>query len=299
MRRDGYRRRVGKGETRSSSLLHQDGFGAAHPPACLTHPSRSAAPDPRAAILGAVDDTRREEALRRFEQAVELPLVLLALAMLPLLIAPFFFDPPQGVEEGFLVADWFIWAFFAFEYVVRLVLTPAKAKFLRREWPDLLIILLPFLRPLRVVRSARALRLLRLARLAAFLSEFTQEGRRLLVRRQLHWVLILTLATVVGSAALVYGVEEGRGGPIETFGDALWWAASTITTVGYGDAFPITAAGRGVAVFLMISGITFFGLLTANVAAFFIDQDEGDRLDEILRRVQSIEDRLDRSRSDQ
>ena len=112
---------------------------------------------------------RRQEALQRFERAVELPLLVLALAMIPLLVLPLLLDLASGVESAFIAADWFIWAVFAFEYVVRLVLTPNRWRFVRREWPDLLIIALPFLRPLRIVRSARALRALRLLRLAAFL----------------------------------------------------------------------------------------------------------------------------------
>ncbi len=111
-----------------------------------------------------MDVRRREEALGRFERAVELPLLLLALAMVPLLLVPLLFDLSPGMESLIVALDWFIWAAFAFEFTVRLVLTPRRMRFLRRAWPDLLIVVLPFLRPLRVVRSARALRLLRLAR---------------------------------------------------------------------------------------------------------------------------------------
>ena len=218
--------------------------------------------------------------------------------MVPLLVLPLVLDLPDRLEDAFVAADWFIWAAFAFEYLVRLVLAPNRWRFVRREWPDLLIVVLPFLRPLRVVRSARALRLLRLARLVAFLGEAAQEGKRLLVRHQLHHVLLVTLVAVVGAAALVLAVEEGGEGSINSFGDALWWAIATVTTVGYGDALPVTPAGRGVAAFLMVAGIAFFGVLTANVAAFFLERqgEEEDptveRLDEVLRRLEALERRL-------
>ena len=243
---------------------------------------------------------RREEDLQRFERAVELPLLVLALAMIPLLVLPLVLDLPSGVETAFIAADWFIWAAFAFEYVVRLSLTPSRWRFVRREWPDLLIIALPFLRPLRVVRSARALRALRLVRVAAFLGEVSQEGKRLLVRHHLHYALLVILVVIVGSAALVLAVEDGHGGSIDSFGDALWWAASTVTTVGYGDTFPVTPAGRGIAVFLMVAGITLFGVLTANIATFLIErageepnEDEVKaRLDELLQRMSELERKL-------
>ena len=105
------------------------------------------------------------------------------------------------------------------------------------------------------------------------------------------------MTVVVGCAGLALAVE-GDAGNIKTFGDALWWAVTTITTVGYGDRYPVTAAGRGIAALLMVTGIAFFGVLTANVAAFFLERDEqatepeDDRLDEILRRLAAIESRL-------
>lgn len=239
---------------------------------------------------------RRTAALERFERAIELPLLLLALAMIPLLVVPLVIDLPAGVERSIVAADWFIWAVFAFEYVVRLVLCPKRWLFIRRNWPDLLIVVLPFLRPLRVVRSARALRLLRLARLGAVLSKTTQQGRRLLVRHGLHYALLISIVAVVGAAALTLAVEEDGGGSIDSFGDALWWSVTTVTTVGYGDTFPVTPAGRGVAAVLMLTGIALFGVLTANIAAFFVEHEQQDpvvgKLDEVLRRLTALEDRL-------
>lgn len=245
----------------------------------------------------AMTPERRQTALDRFERVVELPLLVLALAMLPLLTLPLLVDLSPSVKNAFVAADWLIWSVFAFEYVTRLILTTGRGRFIRRNWTDLLIIVLPFLRPLRVVRSARALRVLRLVRLVAVLGEVSQEARRLLVRHRLHYALLVTLTVVVGSAALALAVE-GDAGNIKTFGDALWWAVTTITTVGYGDRYPLTAAGRGIAALLMVTGIAFFGVLTANVAAFFLERDEeteeqdDDRLDEILRRIAAIEESM-------
>ena len=218
----------------------------------------------------------RQEALDRFERATELPLLFLAVAMIPLLLLPLMVNLPRAVESTFTAVDWFIWAAFAFDYIVRLVLSPDRRRYVRHEWPNLLIVVLPFLRPLRVVRSAKALRILRLSRLSAVLGEVGQEGRRLLVRHHLHYAMLIILIVVLGSASLGLLVEEGHGGPIESFGDALWWATTTVTTVGYGDTFPTTPAGRGIAVFLMIAGITLFGLLTANIAAFFVERSSED-----------------------
>jgi voltage-gated potassium channel len=239
--------------------------------------------------------------LERFERAVEVPLLVLAVLMVPLLVVPLVVGLPRGVERTFVALDWFVWAAFAFEYVVRLALTDRRWRFVRREWPDLLIVVLPFLRPLRVVRSARALRLLRLTRLVAALGKAGQEVRRLLVRHKLHYTLLVTLIVVIGAAALVLAVEGGRSGGIDRYTDALWWAVTTVSTgTAYGDAFPVTPAGRGIAFFLTVTGLALFGVLTANLAAFLLergpqseDRSVDDRFDEILRRLEAIERRLD------
>ena len=185
----------------------------------------------------------RQAALARFEAAVELPLLLLALAMIPLLVVPLLVDLPEPVEAAVVALDWFIWAAFAFEYAVRLVLSTDRWRFVRREWPSLLLVVLPFLRPLRVVRSARALQMLRLGRLVAALGEVTKGARKLLMRHSLHWAVLITLVVVLASAAAALVVEEGSDGSIDSLGDALWWAVTTVTTVGYGDMFPVTPAG--------------------------------------------------------
>ena len=255
-------------------------------------------------MIDRVNPEQRQAALERFERAVELPLLVLALVMVPLIVTPLIVDLPSGVEATFVAADWLIWAAFALEYLVRLSLTGQRLRFVRREWPDLLIIALPFLRPLRVVRSARALKLLRLARLVGVLGEVGQESRRLLARHGLNYALLVMGVVVVGAAALTLAVEEGGAGSIDSFGDALWWAITTVTTVGYGDTFPVTPAGRGIAAFLMLAGIALFGVLTANVAAFFIEQEQKpdeviDRLDEVLRRLAALEERLDGGSADE
>jgi voltage-gated potassium channel len=70
--------------------------------------------------------------------------------------------------------------------------------------------------------------------------------------------------------------QDASGANITTFGDALWWSATTVTTVGYGDLFPVTTTGRFVAVALMLVGIACIGAITAGVAAWLVAQVEAD-----------------------
>ena len=105
-------------------------------------------------------------------------------------------------------------------------------------------------------------------------------------------MLAVALFLVVVCAAFMYVFERNSGGTIDSFGNALWWAFSTITTVGYGDTFPVTIEGRGVAMFLMIVGVSLFGYITANIAAFLVAQDRksaGTTLDDIASKLERLE----------
>jgi voltage-gated potassium channel len=244
----------------------------------------------------------REVAFARYRELTQLPMLLLAVALIPLLLAPVLFDLAGSARSTLTTVDWFIWAAFAADYLVGLALAPNRRRYIRTEWPNLLLVVLPFLRPLRVLRSARAGRLLRLGRVVAALSEVGQETRRLLVRHNLHYALLGTLMLVLGCATLMYAVEVDSDGTIKSFPDSLWWAITTIATVGYGDKIPVTPAGRGIAAFLMIVGIALFGVVTANLAAFVLERDVATEPapdvqraghDELITMLQDIRTRLE------
>ena len=234
----------------------------------------------------------RQASLDRFERATEVPLLALAVLLVPVLVVPLLTELPEAAVTTLAVLDIAIWAVFALELGVRLYLTPeGKWRFLRREWATVLLVVVPFLRPLRV---------LQLLRLTAVLGVVGREARRIFLHHNLHFIILLTALLVFGAAGLALAVEQNAGGSIDSFGDALWWATTTITTVGYGDTYPVTSSGRVVAAVLMVAGIAFFGVVTANLATYFLERskeedqaEEVDRLDEILRRLETIERRLE------
>lgn len=237
---------------------------------------------------------RRAEALSRFERSTAVPMLILSLAIIPLLVVPLLWDLSPRTEGTFLALDWFVWAAFAVEYGIRLYLAPRRWAFVRNHKLDLLMVALPLLRPLRVVRSARALRVLRAGRAAVGLGRMLKAGQQVLTRHKLHYGLAVTLVVVLGAAFLVESFENGASeANITSIPDALWWAVTTVTTVGYGDRFPTTPAGRGVGVVLMIMGIALFGYVAAALASFFLErseEDEGGRqLAEIADRLRRIE----------
>jgi voltage-gated potassium channel len=241
--------------------------------------------------------TRDGEALIRFEGLTAWPMLVLSLAIIPLLVIPLTVDLSPGMIASFDALDWMIWAAFAAEYGIRLYLAPDRPAFVRRNLIDLVVVVLPFLRPLRVVRSARALRLLRAARVATFLLRGVAAGRDVMRRHGLQYVLLVAAGVIVAGGLLVEEAERNApGASIHGFANGLWWAVTTVTTVGYGDMTPVTPAGRGIAVVLMIVGIGLFGALAASLASFFIEQRQEDtvqpQLDDMTARLQRIEDTL-------
>ena len=211
--------------------------------------------------------------------------------MIPLLGIPFFLELPAAIDQALIAIDWLIWAAFAGDLTVRTYLAERRLGYLRTHWYDVLIVAVPFLRPLRILRSARGLRLLRLARLLPFAIRASITARTILRRHGLQYFLFIGAGIVVACAGLVTLLEQGGEGSIEDFPTALWWAVTTITIVGYGDVTPVTAAGRGVAVFLMLMGIAFFSLITASIASFLVElggNERGTTLDDLAAEIRAL-----------
>jgi voltage-gated potassium channel len=102
----------------------------------------------------------------------------------------------------------------------------------------------------------------------------------------------VVLVVLVG-ALLAYAFERGAvDSNIQSFPDAIWWAIVTATTVGYGDLSPVTVEGRAIAVVLMLVGIGLLGVITANVAAFFVHNDESEQTHELNNKLARMEDLL-------
>ena len=230
-----------------------------------------------------LNQDRRKHLFTEVERATEVPMLILAVIFLVAVLAPEVADLPDDWLAILDAVTWIVWAIFAFELVVKTYLAPDRLRYLITHWIDVVSVLVPFLRPLRFLR------------ILAVGIRFWDEARTVLRQRTFGVIGSASLLAVIASSVLVYVAERGGDGSIQSFPDALWWAAATITTVGYGDVYPKAPGGRGVAVFLMLVGISLFGLLTARVAAFFVESDHSHN-DEVLARLEQIERRLAQQR---
>jgi voltage-gated potassium channel len=232
---------------------------------------------------------------RRYEELSQWPLVLLAL----LFVASYAWgvlrpDLPHPLLVTLRVVTVVAWPVFLADYLLRLALAERRWRFVRQNWVDGLAVLLPLLRPLRVLSLVRVARVL---------------DRRLTTslhgRVAAYVTMTASLVVFMASLAVFDAERSAPGASITSYGDAVWWALTTITTVGYGDEYPVTGDGRLVAVLLMVSGIALLGVVTAAVASWFVGrvaeaaqaQDDADDA-ALLVEVRELADEVRRLRAE-
>jgi voltage-gated potassium channel len=171
------------------------------------------------------------------------------------LIQWLYLNPPPWVTNILLGIQFLVWAAFAIDYVRRLTLVDDKTDFISHHKADLLMVLVPMLRMLRVALLLRkSLRTISTERIASSL--FT-----------------IVALVVLTAAVLQWNIErQTPGANIQTFGESLWWAVVTTTTVGYGDFYPVNTTGRIVGAALMIVGIGLIGTVSATIANWFLSR---------------------------
>ncbi|MGW2475544.1 potassium channel family protein [Streptomyces sp. NPDC001665] len=211
---------------------------------------------------------RSPPALTRWERRTEVPLLAASLVFLAgyafRVLAPYDAEPWHDISLGLVGATWLL---FVLDYAVRLRLSGLGPRFVRLHWLDTLVLVLPLLRPLRMVQVYTAVQ------------ERRDRPRLGLYARVISYAGLTAVLLGLSAALSVYHWEhDAPGASIRTFGDAVWWACETLTTVGYGDAVPVTAGGRIIAAGLMACGLALLGAVTGAFSSWLIQvfrrQDE-------------------------
>ena len=226
--------------------------------------------------------------LTDWERRTEWPLAGAALVFLAAYAWPILQpDLPEGWRRTCSAVGWAIWALYAADYLFRLAIAERRLGFVRRNLVDLAAVVLPVLRPLRLLRV---------------LLVFDILHERMNTRLRSHVVgRVAVLVAFLSALAALAMLDAERTNPdanIRSYGDALWWAGTTITTVGYGDRYPTTGGGRLVGFGLMLGGIALLGVVTAALASWFVEKTaeiraaEEERtetgLDEVLAELRRV-----------
>ncbi len=189
-------------------------------------------------------------------------LVLTALAILFLIafsIPAFVTDLADKTRSVIEIIQWVCWLAFALDLIFGLANSRDKKDYLLKHPLEIVSVLLPFLRPLRLMRviSFGSLALQKIAM-----------GKQFAITIKV--AVTAVFVSYIAAVQITISERNVEGSNIKTFGDGLWWAVTTVTTVGYGDRFPTTTEGRILAVMLMLVGISLVGVITASVASWFV-----------------------------
>lgn len=199
----------------------------------------------------------------RYRDLVEWPLMATALIFLTA-YAWQVIGRVNGAEAfPFEVVLWITWGIFALDYFVNLWLAEDRMRWFLWNLHELLIVVLPFFRPLRLLRLVTLLSVLQ-----------RTVGETLRGRVATYVAGAAAMLILIGALAVLDVEQSDPQAKITTFGDAAWWAVTTITTVGYGDLYPVTPIGRFVAAALMMSGIAVLGIVTASIASWLVQRIE-------------------------
>ncbi|MGY3317111.1 potassium channel family protein [Arthrobacter sp. TE12232] len=236
--------------------------------------------------------------LQTWQKYSEWPLVGAAFLFLAAYSILVIVEPPPPYATLLTLVIWSTWAAFGVDYIVKLVLAPHRGRWFIRHPMDLLMVVLPVARPLRLLRPFT-------------LRKVMDRAPGTAIRTRVMAYVIASAVLLIYTVALsVLSFEKGApNANITTMGDSLWWAVVTITTIGYGDYYPVTVPGRWAAAALMVGGFAVLSMVTAAVSSWLVesvtaatasrtkaDQVSGnDELARLTAQVNRLNDQLARS----
>jgi voltage-gated potassium channel len=196
-------------------------------------------------------------------------LAMAALAVIYVALGFLIDEVPAGERPEIEAVELVLTGLFVIEFGSRILAARSRVAYLRGHWIDV-VALAP---PIRIARPLRLLRLLRLVRAFAGIYRAGLHVNGLARHKGFAWLLLAWLSVMALCSAWLYIAEHGTNKAIDNPFDALWWGVVTLTTVGYGDVYPMTTEGRVAAMALMLLGIGLFGAITATITSYLMTRD--------------------------
>ncbi len=243
----------------------------------------------------------RQQLLDQISDALDKPMIALAFVWLGLVIVEF-----VGYRGTLLdILNYVIWAIFVFHFLLEFAIAPRKSDYLKRNWLTAIALVMPALRLVRiarlasVLRASRGVRGLRLLKVVSTVNRGIRALGKTIRRRGITYVVAITgLVTLLGAAGMYAFESPAEGGRLANYGEALWWTAMIMTTMG-SEYWPQTAEGRILGWLLAVFAFAIFGYITATLASFFVGQDAEERNEQQLRsEIVALRDELRELRRD-
>ncbi len=251
--------------------------------------------------VSAAVQEERQQLLDQISDALDKPMIALAFVWLGLVIVEF-----VGYRGTLLdILNYVIWAIFVFHFLLEFAIAPRKSAYLKRNWLTAIALVMPALRLVRiarlasVLRASRGVRGLRLLKVVSTVNRGIRALGKTIRRRGITYVVAITgLVTLLGAAGMYAFESPAEGGGLANYGEALWWTAMIMTTMG-SEYWPQTAEGRILGWLLAVFAFAIFGYITATLASFFVGQDAEERNEQQLRsEIVALRDELRELRRD-
>lgn len=231
----------------------------------------------------------------KLEAFLQWPMMVLTVAFLVAVIVPLESQVDPAVEQAARRVESIVWALFLGEYLLLFLVARNRLLYLRTHIFEAIVVMVPAFRLFRLTRILRLTRLLNLLRIPSMIAiglRGVTVANAAFRRYRLGYILMVMLVLLLIASGLMLCVERAANPSLCTYFRCLWWGVVTMTTVGYGDVAPVTAAGRAVAMLFMLFGIGLAGVVTATVASVFVGIERRDEDQELRDRFSEVEGQL-------
>lgn len=216
-------------------------------------------------------EKERNELLNQIQNTLEVPMIILGFVWLVLLLVELLWELSPMLQ----LLNTCIWVLFILDFLLKFWLAPRKMAFLKKNILTLISLAVPALRVFRIARLLRTVRVIRGLRLVKVIGSLNRGMKSLsatMNRRGFGYIMGLTLIVLFTGSAGMYTFENQAEGGLNTYGEALWWTAMLLISIG-SEYWPHSPEGRALCFLLSLYGFTVFGYFTATLATFFIGRD--------------------------
>lgn len=222
-------------------------------------------------------------------QPMSLMSLILSFLSLIVISSLLFVPLDNSTRTGLFIIDTSICILFLFQLTIDLIRSSNRRQYLKDHWIDY-IASIPMIEPIRYARIFHILRIFRLLRSSQSILKQIKTNRK---EATVASILLLMIALISLGSVFMLMFEGGReGSNIQTAGDAIWWAFVTISTVGYGDHYPVTLAGKTLAVLVILSGVGIFGMISGLITSIITEPMKAEQQANEKQQQKQIEDTL-------